>query len=150
MPQSLSALYAHIVFSTKGRVPLLTAELKPRMHAYIAEILRNVGCEDPHVGGVEDHVHIVCGLPRTVTPAHVLMTVKKDSSIFAKTLHDSLKDFHWQSGYGLFSVSQSHLATVRSYVQRQEEHHRVESFQEEYRRLLSEAGVEFDERYMWD
>ena len=150
MPQSLSALYAHIVFSTKDRQPLLRGDVRPRIHAYMSEILRTLKCEDPVVGGVEDHVHIVCALPRTAAPADILMTLKKDSSKFAKTLDESLADFHWQSGYGLFSLSRDHLIKARLYAEQQAEHHRKESFQEEYRRLLIEAGLEFDERYMWD
>ena len=99
-----------MVFSTKGRAPLLTDDVRPRVHSYLSEILRNLDCEDPHVGGVADHVHIVCALPRTLAPAEILMTTKKDSSKFIKTLGDYLKDFHWQGGYGLFSVGREQLA----------------------------------------
>jgi len=150
MPQSLSALHVHIVFSTKDRVPFLTSESLPTAHAYIARILQNLGCEQPIVGGVADHVHIICNMPRTVSAADLLMTTKKDSSKFIKTLHGSMRDFHWQSGYGIFAVSADHLPMVREYVRSQEMHHKVETFQDEFRRLLREAGLDFDEKYVWD
>ena len=129
---------------------MLTGSGLDRAHLYIGRILLNAGCDQPVIGGVADHIHIVCGLPRTISPADLIMVVKKDSSKFIKTLNESLHDFHWQGGYGIFSVSRSDLTAVRHYVRSQEEHHRKESFQDEFRRLLKESGIEFDERYVWD
>jgi putative transposase len=80
----------------------------------------------------------------------VLELLKKESSKFAKTLHPSLRDFHWQDGYGLFSVSPSHFEAVKEYILRQEEHHKKETFQEEYLRILKKYNAPFDERYLWD
>lgn len=147
MPQSLHALHAHIIFSTKLRHPYLEADVRPRAHAYLATLLTNLECQAVTVGGIEDHVHILCNLSKKAAPIKVIEEVKKESSKFVKTLKPVLRDFSWQPGYGLFSVGAKDLATVQSYIRRQEEHHKGESFEEEFRRLLLEAEIPFDERY---
>jgi REP element-mobilizing transposase RayT len=150
MPQSLSNVIVHIIFSTKNREPWLDAATRPRMHAYLATICRDLDAEVLCVGGVADHVHIVTTLPRTVSQAQLIEGIKKPSSKWIKTLEAQYRGFSWQRGYGAFSVSQSQLKTVVPYVQRQEEHHRNRTFQEEYRELLRLHAVKFDEQYMWD
>jgi REP element-mobilizing transposase RayT len=102
------------------------------------------------VGGVADHVHIVTTLPRTLSQADLIEQIKKASSKWIKTLDARYLCFFWQRGYGAFSVSPSQLAAVLEYVDKQQEHHRTRTFQEEYRELLHKHGVEFDERYIWD
>ena len=150
MPQSLSNVIVHIIFSTKNREPWLDVATRPRMHAYLATICRDLDAEVLCVGGVADHVHIVTTLPRTVSQAQLIEGIKKPSSKWIKTLEAQYRGFSWQRGYGAFSVSQSQLKTVVPYVQRQEEHHRNRTFQEEYRELLRLHAVKFDEQYMWD
>lgn len=150
MPQSLHALGAHIVFSTKGRVPNLAEPFRSRSQAYIATVLQDMGCRGIAIGGVEDHVHVLCLLTKSHSSTAVLQKVKQESSKVIKTFDPRLSDFHWQSGYGMFGVSPRDFPMIREYVSRQEEHHKRETFQEEFRRLLEEAGVEFDERYVWD
>lgn len=150
MPQSLHVLSTHIVFSTKERRPWLKADIRERVWAYIARVLQNLECRDITVGGVEDHVHILCNLTKKHASVKVMEVVKKDSSKFVKTLSDGLAEFHWQDGYGLFSVSPSHFEAVQKYVMNQEEHHRKETFQEELVRILKKYGAKYDERYLWD
>src|SRR5437667_8933560 len=150
MPQSLSKVILQIVFSTKNREPWLEPDVRPRMHAYVATICRDLGAELVRVGGVADHVHIVTTLPRTVTQAQLIEQIKKTSSRWIKALDARYRGFFWQRGYGAFSVSPSQLDAVLQYVETQEEHHRTRTFQEEYRELLHRHGVEFDERYVWD
>lgn len=150
MPQSLHALGAHIVFSTKDRRPFLTREIQREAHAYMARILENLGCKGIGIGGVADHVHIVCWHTKSQASSEVMRVLKADSSKFIKTLPGAAPDFAWQRGYGLFGVTPNQMGTVRSYVENQEEHHRKESFQDEFRRLLVEFGIDFDERYVWD
>ena len=99
---------------------------------------------------MEDHVHVLCHITKKLAPMKVLEVLKKDSSKFAKTLRGDLSAFHWQDGYGLFSVSPSHVDAVRQYIVNQQEHHKKETFQEELRRILQKYGAEFDERYLWD
>ena len=150
MPQSLSKVILHIIFSTKDREPWLDSDARPRMHAYLATVCRDLGADLAHVGGVADHVHVVITLPRTISQAQLIEHIKKVSSKWMKTLEARYRGFFWQRGYGVFSVSPSQLEAVRQCVETQPEHHRTRTFQEEYRELLRRHGVDFDERYVWD
>jgi putative transposase len=150
MPQSLSKVILHIIFSTKNREPWLESNMRPRVHAYLATICRDLGAELVRVGGVVDHVHIVTTLPRTVSQAQLVEQIKKASSKWIKALDARYRGFFWQHGYGAFSVSLSQLDPVLQYIEAQREHHRTRMFQEEYRELLRRHGVDFDERYVWD
>lgn len=150
MPQSLSKVLVHIIFSTNSREPWLDANVRPRMHAYLATICRDLGAEFVHVGGVADHVHIVTTLPRTLSQAQLIEQIKKTSSKWIKTLDARYRAFSWQRGYGAFSVSPSQTDAVLRYIGSQKEHHRTRTFQEEYRELLRKHGIDFDERYVWD
>jgi putative transposase len=139
-----------MIFSTKERRPWLSADIRPRVWAYQSRILQNLECHSITIGGVEDHVHILCNLTKKHSPMKVLEVLKKDSSKFVKTLASSLARFHWQDGYGLFSLSPSHVDAVRQYVSNQEEHHRKEPFQDELVRILKKYRMKYDERYLWD
>jgi len=150
MPQSLSKVIVHIIFSTKNREPWLVLNVRPRVHAYVATVCRHLSAELVRVGGVADHIHLVTTLPRTVTQAQLIERIKKTSSKWIKALDARYRGFFWQRGYGAFSVSPSQLDAVLHYVETQDEHHRTRTFQEEYRELLHRHGVEFDERYVWD
>lgn len=150
MPQSLSRILVHLIFSTKNRERFLTPEIRTELHPYLAAVLREDGCPSLQTGGVEDHVHLLFGLSRTRTVAQVVETVKTSSSKWIKTKGQAFAEFHWQAGYGAFSVSQSNAAAVTRYIQEQEEHHRKITFQEEYRRFLKLYQVPYDESYVWD
>jgi REP element-mobilizing transposase RayT len=149
MPQSLTQIYLHIVFSTKHRNPFLKEKpLRDQMHAYLAGICKNLECSALIVGGIEDHVHILCRQSKNMAVSDFLRELKRDSSKWAKT--QSLTEFHWQGGYGAFSISPGHVELVKQYIANQEEHHRSETFQDEFRRLCRKYGVAIDERYVWD
>lgn len=151
MPQSLARIVLHVVFSTKNRVPFLKdTDVRTRLHAYMAGVLQNIGCDPILINGVEDHVHILCNLSRTVTVAELVEEAKKSSSKWMKEQGTRFLDFYWQGGYGAFSVSQSNIEQVRDYVAAQEEHHRKVSFQDEFRVLCRKHDVDVDERYVWD
>ena len=150
MPQSLSKVIIHIIFSTKDREPWLDSDVRPRTHAYLATVCRDLSAEITHVGGVADHVHIVTTLPRTLSQAEFIEKIKKASSKWIKTVNVRYRGFFWQRGYGVFSVSPSQLDAVRRYAHQQQEHHRTRTFQEGCRELLRRHGVDFDERYVWD
>jgi REP element-mobilizing transposase RayT len=150
MPQSLAKIYLHLVFSTKGRVPTLTDEARDPLHSYLATVIKNLGCHANLINSVEDHVHVLFELSRTVSVSTVVVDVKTSSSKWIKAQPGGCRDFAWQSGYGVFSVSQSNVETVRAYIANQREHHRTRSFQDELRTLLEKHGVEYDERYVWD
>jgi putative transposase len=150
MPQSFFEIYAHIVFSTKNREQWLDKAIRSRVHAYLATVIRNEGCPYVHIGGVEDHVHLLVGLGKQNVLVDLVGKVKQESSKFVKTLGERYSEFYWQSGYGAFSVGTGHREEVVSYLDRQTEHHQRNTFQEELRFFLERAGVAYDERYMWD
>jgi REP element-mobilizing transposase RayT len=105
MPQSLSEIILHLIFSTKGREPFLQNEIRERMHAYLGAVARNSGCEAPRVGGVEDHVHVAIKLSRTLSVAALVEELKTSSSIWIKQEGTRFLNFQWQRGYAVFSVS---------------------------------------------
>jgi len=151
MAQSLSKIIVHTVFSTKDRRPFLhAAALREELNHYIGGILIKLDCQPIIVGGVEDHLHILCSLSRTCEPAHLVKEVKRGSSLWLKTKALELEDFTWQSGYGIFSIGFSQIESARTYIAGQEEHHKQVSFQDEFRKLLQRYEITFDERYVWD
>ena len=150
MPQSLSAVYIHLVFSTKNRQPFLRdLDTRTRLHAQLGRISKTLGCSPILTGGFEDHVHMLARFGRTITQAEWVKELKRVSNLWLKDKH-SLSDFQWQGGYADFSVSESNLEQVKRYIANQEEHHRRISFQDELRMLLQRHEIEFDERYVWD
>jgi REP element-mobilizing transposase RayT len=150
MPQSHARLYVHLIFSTKNRAPFITDGVRQSLHAYMATVLQNFGCRPVLINSVEDHVHILFELGRTVTVSQTVEEVKTTASKWIKTQGADFAGFAWQAGYGAFSVSESVVPTVRDYIANQRAHHRAKSFQEEYRAFLEKHGVAFDERYVWD
>ena len=150
MPQSLSQLYVHLIFSTKHREPMLLSPLREHLHAYLATVLKNQDSPALKVGGMSDHVHALFRLSKNLSLAKIVEEVKTSSSKWVKTQGRALANFHWQSGYGGFSVSAADLDEVVEYITQQETHHRLASFQVEFRKLLEAHGIACDERYVWD
>ena len=151
MPQSLSAVYIHLVFSTKDRRPLLRDKpARVALHAYLGGIFKQLDCPPILVGGVEDHIHLLARFGRTITQAEWVKELKRVSNIWLKGQGGDYIDFEWQGGYADFSVSQSILEPVKQYITHQEEHHRKIGFQDELRALLRKHGIEWDEKYVWD
>lgn len=151
MPQSLAKILVHAVFSTKDRRPFLRDKpLREELHRYLGGILAKHDCQPLIIGGVEDHVHILTVLSRTVAAADMVKEVKRGSSFWLKTKSPGQHDFAWQNGYGIFSIGFSQVEAVRNYIAGQEEHHRKVLFQDEFREFLKRYEIEFDERYVWD
>ena len=150
MGQSLSQLYVHLVFSTKHREPWLGAKIQERLFPYLAAALNRQSCPAIKVGGHVDHVHLLFHLNRTKAASDVVGSIKGESSKWMKREVADAGGFAWQAGYGLFSVSASQIDEVGGYIERQSEHHRKMTFQDEYRALLRRFGLEWDERYVWD
>jgi putative transposase len=150
MPQSLSLVVVHVIFSTKDRVPCLGSQVRSDLHAYLATVARNAGCECYRAGGVADHVHLAIRLSRTITIAQLIETLKTSSSKWLKAHTRELNGFAWQRGYGCFSVGPADVPVLCEYIDGQEEHHRTRTFQEEFRALLNKYGVSYDEAYVWD
>ncbi|MFN0053334.1 MAG: IS200/IS605 family transposase [Planctomycetales bacterium] len=151
MPQSLSKVYLHVVYSTKDRRPFLQdKQIRQRAHAYLAAACDRLECPKIKIGGVEDHVHILCHLSRNISIADLVREIKRESSKAIKEMGAGLDKFQWQRGYGAFSASPSHVAPLKTYIANQASHHQRESFQDEFRRLLRKYDVDYDERYVWD
>ena len=151
MPQSLSSVYIHLVFSTKDRRPYLRDKaIREALHGQLGGISKRLDCPPLLVGGVEDHVHLLARFGRTITQAEWVKELKRVSNAWLKDQGSDFSDFEWQGGYSDFSVSQSNLEHVKKYIANQEQHHRKRGFQEELRELLRKHDLEWDERYVWD
>lgn len=150
MAQSLAINLIHLIYSTKNRVPCLDPGIRPPLFAYQAGILKE--CDSPAlvIGGVADHVHALFCLSKKHALTEVIEEMKKSSSKWLKTRGNGFRDFHWQAGYGAFSVSASNVEDVRRYIEQQEEHHRKRTFQEEFVAFLKRYGMEYNEKYLWD
>lgn len=151
MPQSLSRVVVHLVFSTKHRQPWLKdAGVRDEPFRYTATTLKTLDCTPIKVNGVEDHIHLLFGLSRNHAIKKVVGEIKSDSSKWIKTRESEYQDFYWQAGYGIFSVSESKVAEVKRYIEDQQQHHQKMSFQDEFRRICERHGIAIDERYVWD
>ncbi len=150
MPQSLSSLYVHLVFSTKNRIPLITPEIRSRLWAYLGGICSALNCHPVQIGGTDDHVHILCALSRDVAVKDLIAKIKADSSRWIKAQSMPISDFYWQSGYGAFSVNPQECHAAVQYIANQMEHHKKRSFQEEFLLFLKKYNVDYDEKHLWD
>ena len=148
MPQSLSNILIHVIWSTKERRPLISDAVRPGLHGYMAGILKNIESPALIINSVDDHVHILCQLSKNLAVCKLVEEVKKSSSKWMK--EQGVADFAWQNGYGVFSVSQSGADAVRKYIEGQPEHHRKRDFKDELREFCQKYNVSLDERYVWD
>ena len=150
MPQSLVKIYVHTIFSTKNRQPLIDREISDQLFSYLAGICNGLECFPVKVGGHNDHVHILSLLSKKIAVMKFLEELKTASSNWIKKQNKRYANFYWQGGYGAFSVSASEVDRVTKYIELQHEHHRTITFQEEYRKILRQHNIYFDERYVWD
>ncbi len=148
MPQSLTFILIHVIFSTKDRRPVLDEAVRSGLHAYLATVARDAGCECYRAGGVADHVHLAVRLHPTKSLAKFAGEVKASSSRWLKM--QGVEKFAWQRGYGAFSVSPADAGALIRYIEQQEAHHRRRSFEDEMRAFFEKYHVAFDERYVWD
>lgn len=150
MSQSHCLVVVHLIFGTKDRIKYLVPCVRSSLHAYLATVARNAKCEGYRVGGTADHVHLAIRLCRTITLAALVEELKTTSSKWLKTQKTGLATFAWQRGYGAFSVSPGDLEALIAYIDNQEEHHRIRTFQEEYVAFLKKYKIPYDERYIWE
>ena len=148
MAQSLCKIYLHIIFHVKTVSPQIANVHLERVHSYIGQLVNNTGCKAIRVGGIGDHVHIVCILARNENVAHLVEEVKRNSSRWIKTLAPTYEHFAWQNGYAVFSISQSQINKVIDYVANQAEHHKKQSFRVEYLAFLQLYKIEYDDKYV--
>lgn len=148
MPQSLANILIHAIWSTKDRRALLSDSVRPGLHGYMAGILKNLESPALIINSVTDHVHVLCQLSKNIAACKLVEEVKKSSSKWMKD--NGVAQFAWQSGYGVFSVSQSNADATREYIEGQAEHHKKRDFKDEFRAFCERYNVTLDERYVWD
>ena len=149
MPQSLAKLYTHLVFSTKNRRNCIDDAVGLKLHAYMAGILNGIGCPCLLINSMSDHAHVLFVMSRTMSLSDVVKNLKSGSTAWIHREYPLLRDFHWQTGYAAFSVSQSAVEPVTAYIADQKAHHAQRDFQSELRTMLRQYGIDFDERYLW-
>jgi REP element-mobilizing transposase RayT len=150
MPQSISYVLVHLVFSTKARRPWLKDGIQGEMHAYLASVLNGSENICVRVGGVADHVHVAVFIARTESLAKLVERLKVSSSKWIKTKGSEFAKFGWQKGYAAFSVGLGDRDALVRYIDGQAAHHQRRDFQGEMRAMFKKYGVEFDERFVWD
>lgn len=136
----------HIVFGTKGRLPLITNELKPRLHEYLGGTVRGLGGIAFEINGMNEHVHLLVKIPPIIKFSDFMRDLKANSSKWVNQTTNG--KFGWQRRYGAFTVSESQFEIVRNYIRKQEEHHKKFDFKNEFESLLQANRVEIDE-YLW-
>jgi len=151
MGQSLSQMYIHLVFGTKGRNLYLNSSIEKRVHAYLAGTLQQYESPALIINSMPDHVHILFRLSKNYALAKIVEEVKKESSKWIKTIEGGTKLFKWQIGYGAFSVSSSKVEVVKRYIENQKQHHGVQTFREEIEEFVKQYDIiEYDAQYFWN
>src|SRR5260221_5104074 len=141
MAQTLVSLIAHVIFSTKNREPLITPNIEPELFAYIGGILKNNESRLLDAGGTLDLVHLLISQSKNIALSSLIKDVKKDSSSWIKTRGSEIRNFHWQDGYGGFSIGRPMVPGLKQYLVNQKEHHRKRTFQEELIQFLDDYGI---------
>jgi REP element-mobilizing transposase RayT len=148
MAGTFTQLHYHVIFSTKDRLPSIRPEWRERLWQFMGGIIRGEGGIALKIGGTADHVHLLI----TLKPKHDVSTIlQKLKSKSSGWVHDHFPEagMWWQEGFGAFTVSHSGLGDVERYIGIQDEHHRTESFQDEFRLFLDKHGIAYEERYLW-
>lgn len=146
MSHTCGNILLHFIFSTHERRPLITPEIRDDLFAYLGGIIREMDGTALIVGGTADHVHMLVRVRPMQAAAEIARVGKTNSS---RWIRQRIPDFAWQTGYGVFSVSESNVSAVTKYIARQEEHHQKHSFQDEFRAFLQKNGIVVDEKYVW-
>jgi len=147
MSHTCGNILLHFIFSTHERCPLIKPDVSGDLHAYIGGIIREMDGTPLIVNGANDHVHILARIRPVYSAAEIMRVVKANSSKWVRGKWSS--SFRWQTGFGVFSVSESNVAEVIKYIAGQEEHHRRQSFRDEFLAFLKKNKVPYDERYIW-
>jgi putative transposase len=150
MGQSLVKNYVHIIYSTKHRQALIDNVIEGELHSYLGGICNKLESFPVKIGGYWDHVHVLCMLSKKIALIKLIEELKSHSSKWIKKVNERYNNFYWQDGYGAFSVSPSELEAAKHYIEKQHEHHKSRTFQEEFRGILKIHNIDFDERFVWD
>jgi len=149
MANTYSQLYIHIVFAVKGRQNLISANWKDEIYKYITGIVTNKGQKLIAINGIPDHIHILIGLKPDMSISDLVRDIKSNSSKFINDKKWINGKFEWQTGFGAFSYSHSQLTNVIHYIERQEEHHKIKTFKEEYIEFLNLFNIDFKDEYLF-
>ncbi len=149
MANTYTQIYIHFVFATERRMRFLTPEIRQETYSYLAGCIKDLKGFVQCIGGMDDHIHILVGMPPTLSVSEFAQKVKANSSRFINEKGWVLGKFKWQEGFGAFSVSQSGLENTREYIQNQENHHRKHTFSNEYIALLTRYEIKYDSRYVF-
>jgi len=150
MAGTYSQIYIQVVFAVKGRDCLIAPSWEERLYKYITGIVQNKNQKMLAINGTSNHIHLFIGMKPSCNLSDLIREVKKSSNEFIKEEKFTKFKFNWQEGFGAFSYSSSHLDTVIKYIMNQKEHHRKKTFQEEYRNMLLEFEIDFDEKYLFN
>jgi putative transposase len=150
MPQTLTSLMIHVVFSTKHRANLIAPEVEGDLFAFMAGVLKNHDSRLLAANGTANHVHLLISQSKNVALSFLIQELKKSTSKWIKAKNVKFKDFQWQDGYGAFSIGESNVPALKQYIARQKEKHQKKSFENELREFLRKYEIEYDEKYIWD
>jgi REP element-mobilizing transposase RayT len=149
MSQSLSKMYVHAIFHVKYNESLIQPEDEKELYAYIGGVLKLSHCIPIKINGTDNHVHVLCTMSKNISLSNLMEVIKTDSSRWIKTLGPHYREFAWQGGYAGYSVSHSRVDIVRKYIENQKEHHKTQTFQDEYIQFLKENDVDYNADYLW-
>ena len=144
-------LLYHIVFSVKDRRPLLQDDaLRDHVWAYMAGVVKNLGGFAIKIGGYYDHAHLFVRIPAKIAVSEFIGGVKSNTSKHINESRDAILKFHWQDGYGAFTVSPSQSNKIVQYISNQLIHHQTHRFKDEYLSLLKKHEIEYNPKYLWE
>ncbi len=149
MANTFTQIHIHTVFSVQNRMSLINKSWQERLYKYIISIIQKHGHKVLAIGGIPDHIHILFGFRPTQALSNLIQEVKRDSSEWINKERLTMGRFSWQEGYGAFSYSKSNIAQVINYIVTQEEHHKKKTFLEEYKKILNDFDLEYNERYIF-
>jgi REP element-mobilizing transposase RayT len=149
MANTYTQIHLQFVFAVKYRNGLIHGSFKEELYKYISGIIKENNHKLLAINGMPDHLHIFIGMRPSQSISDLLQDIKGSSSKWINEKKFLKVKFEWQEGYGAFSYSKSHVNNVISYIQNQENHHKKESFREEYLKFLKVFEIEYDERYIF-
>lgn len=149
-PNTFTRLYAHCVFTPRGKQSLLTDSIRDRVHKYIYGVIKEKNCYPVAINGTKDHIHILVGFRPTTSISELIRDIKRSSSLFINKELKSYYRFSWQEGFGAFTVGYRELDHVYKYILNQEEHHKEKNFRKEYNQILDDNGVDYNKDYLFE
>jgi len=149
MANTYTQIHIHAVFAVQNRLSLIKNDWQDRLYQYIIAIIQNHGHKVLSIGGVSDHIHLLFGFRPTQSLSDLMQNVKRNSSEWINKEKFVMGKFSWQEGYGAFSYSKSQISQVMQYIEKQETHHQKRTFIEEYKKILNDFDIDYDERYIF-